>query len=504
MRKMLLASAAMLGATTGIGSAQAPMPDGPNMTVAPSQGQLALRWATGPASNNNNNAYGQPNAYLGAAAFGKDAVPLPGTVVLRLGGRVEVDMLAQWTTNNQVLGAKTNPINFGSFMRLYPGVDGVATNGLRYGAAIELRENFPGSTAQPNPALAPAPSPSTYSSGQTVFVRRAFTYLAGDNFGVVRFGQGDGVIGLFDPGIFSSQTFDLSVDNLHGGQQQVTGVTGAANIPFAWLAQAGAEYGNTKIVYLSPQFFGFDFGLQYAPSMGNGFSTCNTASNAAGATCNSATTGTDPTRWYNQVVVGARYQGEFGPLSVGAYAAYETAGKESFFGAPASFARGDGAGNRFDNMNFLAAAAYVAFETGFGQLTPAIDYVGGAVNGQLAMRPSGGVPENAILAGLTYTNGPITVGLQTGVVESQGSNSLTAISQRHEFELAFGGNYNVAPGLYLVAEYQYEQRHQGGFDFLTGANGAGATGVPGTASWKAGKTQDVHGQAFLFSTIVTW
>ena len=86
----------------------------------------------------------------------------------------------------------------------------------------------------------------------------------------------------------------------------------------------------------------------------------------------------------------------------------------------------------------------------------------------------------------------------------KGPNSLTGVSQRHECEVAFGGNYNIAPGLYLVGEYMYTQRHQGGFDFITGANGAGATGVPGTAGWKAGITRDTHAQGFLFATVMTW
>ena len=525
MRKLMMASAAMLGATSGLAAAQTPVPAGATMMMQPTQGMMALPWASGPNANNNNNSYGQPNNYTGGATFGKNTVPTPGTVVIRLNGRVEVDMLASWSPNHSApIGGKANPISFGSFMRLYPGVDGMATNGLRYGASIELRENFPGSSAQPTPILtagntgtaaavapgfvtAAAPGPSAYSSGQTVYVRRAFTYLAADNVGIVRFGNTDGVLGLFDPCIFSSGCWDSSVSNFNGGQMQGNGVTGGAAIPFAWLAGSGAEYGNTKVTYLSPQFFGFDFGVQYAPSMGNGFSTCTSAASTTAtntSNCNNTTTGPDATRWYNQVGVGVRWQGAFGPVTLGTYAFYETAGKESFFGAPASFARGNGAGNTFDNLSFISAAGYAALDTGVGTLTWAIDYIGGSVNGALAMRPTGGAPENAILTGLTYKNGPINLGVAVGWVESQGSNSLTAISQRKEFEVAFGGSYTLAPGLVLVGEYMYTQRHQGGFDFITGANGAGATGTPGTSSWKAGLTRDTHAQGILFSTIVSW
>jgi len=495
MRKLLLASAAVLGATTGLAMAQ-------ESGFAPSQGMTAMPGnPTPPASSfNASNAYGNVVGHVGAAAYGMMKPPLPGTIVIHFGGKVEVDMNAQWSTNNQGLGAKSNPISFASYMRLYPGVDGMATNGLRYGASIELRENFPGSAAQATPALVPAPSGSTYTSGQTVFVRRAFTYLANDNLGIVRFGNTDGVIGLFDPCVFYSGCWDAGIGNFNGGQAQGNGVTGAFAIPFVFLAQAGAEYGNTKIVYLTPQFFGLDFGVQYAPSMGNGFSTCN---NAGLATCNAETTGADSTRWYNQVGVGARYQGVFGPLSVGAYAFYETASKEIFFGPAVSSSRGV-TGNKFDNLSFISSAAYVRFDTGRGSLTYAIDYIGGALNGQLAMRPTGGVSEKAAVTGLTYNNGPITLGVQAAMVESQGSNSLTGVSQRHEWEVAFGGNYNVAPGLYLVGEYMYTSRHQGGFDFFTGANGTGSSGTAGTASWKAGKTVDAKGQAILFSTVVNW
>jgi hypothetical protein len=504
MRKLLLASAAMLGATSGLAMAQ-------ESGFAPSQGMTPMAASPTPPSSsfNASNAYGNVAGHVGSAAYGMMKPPAPGTVVIHFGGKVEVDMLAQWSTNNQTLGSKTNPITFGSYMRLYPGVDGMATNGLRYGASIELRENFPGSAAQNSPTLTAAPSGSTYSSGQTVFVRRAFTYMANDSLGIVRLGNTDGVIGLFDPCIFSSACWDAGIGNFNGGQAQGNGVNGAFAVPFAWLAQAGAEYGNTKIVYLSPQFFGFDFGVQYAPSMGNGFSTCTTAGGVgmtpAQANCNSETTGTDGTRWYNQVGVGARYQGVFGPFALGAYAFYEAASKESVFGPATTNGRG-AAGNRFDNLSFLSAAAYAQFDTGMGKVTYAIDYIGGALNGQLAMRPTGGVPEHAVVSGLLYQNGPLTLGIEAGLVESQGQASLTKISQRHEFEFGFGGNYNVAPGLYLVGEYQYELRHQGGFDFIANAQSAAApgSGPAGSSTWKAGATRDAHGQAILFSTVVNW
>jgi hypothetical protein len=549
MRNLLLASAAMLGAASGIASAQAPQPAGATMMMAPSQGMTPLPWAQGPTADNNNNSYGQPSTYSGGAAFGKNAVPTPGTVVIRLNGKVEVDMVADWNTGNTVQTSdgkvyKANPVSFGSFMRLYPGVDGMATNGLRYGASIELRQNFEsgntyaftgnavatpaaGATLTPggNTIGTAAASPSGNSSAQTVFVRRAFTYLAADNFGIVRFGTGDGVIGLFDPGIYSSATWDAGSGSFNGGSIQSLNPGSAIGIPFAWLAQAGAEYGNVKVVYISPQFFGLDVGVQYAPSMGNGYqngvtgspvqaTTCNAAGTIQSATqsnsgCVGTTSGNDPTRWYNQVAVGARWQGSLGPVDLGVYAVYETAGKEQLSGpatgtlaAPGSAARIGGANGafRYDNLSFVSAATFATLNTGVGSFTWAFDYIGGALNGQLAMRPTGGVPENAFLSGLVYKNGPVTLGLEAGLVQSQGAAQLVGISQRREFEVAFGGNYNIAPGMYLVGEYMYTYRHQGGYDFT----GACVSGSSNCLSTHAGSTRDGRGQGIMFSTVVNW
>lgn len=532
MRKLLLASAAMLGATSGLAMAQAPF--------NPTQGQMVSPGnpITPSSSFDMQNATGRPSTYVGGVGWNPLAVPAPGTVVIHLGGKVEIDLTSTWTTNNQaflatvaapvaagtavsaagtvgtapaVINQKVNPIAFGSFMRLYPGVDGMATNGLRYGASVEFRENFPGSGAQPFPQIgalgqtAAAPTASAYSSGQTVFVRRAFAYLANDNLGILRMGNSDGVIGLFDNGTFSAQNYDAGAGNFNGGPLQGESATGAMAIPFAWLAQAGAEYGNTKAVYLSPQFFGLDFAVQYAPSMGNGNSGCTTAGNTG---CTALTSGSDGTRWYNQVAAGVRYQGVFGPVGIGAYAMYETAGKESVTspgGGAVSFAR-NGAGTAYDNLSFIQAASYVALTTGVGKFTLSGDYIGGALNnsGQLAMRPTGGASENAELVGLLYNNGPITLEAEAGLIVSQGAPQLTAVSQRREMEAAFGGNYNLAPGLYLVGEYMYCFRHQAGFDFIGNGLGAGSSGAVGTSAWKAGATRDAHGQGVMFSTVVNW
>lgn len=526
MRDILLKSASVFG--VAITAAGPTFSQTPSMPFQPSQGMMVGPSTPNATANVTNATSGQPSSFHGYSGAFNGAVPppTPGTVVIRLNGKVEVDMNAFWTNaNNSVAagggfsGFKVNPVGFGSLMRLYPAVDGMATNGLRYGAAVELRENFGAPTGlasagattaggvQPlglsggapaaGTAIAAASSASAYSSSETIFVRRAYTYLAADNIGIVRFGQADGVIGIFDPCVFSAQCWDAGVGALNAGGAQIAAPSNALAIPFVWLSQAGAEYANTKVVYISPQVFGFDFGVQYAPGMDNGFgaSTGATAQGPAlcaqaGPNCVGTTTGQDGSRWYNQVAAGARWQGTFGPMQAGLMAVYETAAKESVFG-PAIKSGGAGKilGNAYDNLSFVEAAGYATLDTGIGKMTYSVDWIGGALNGQLAMRPTGAVPESAVVTGLMFRNGPITLGTQVGWVFSQGSANLTGISQRREFEVAIGGNYNIAPGLYLVGEYQFEARHQGGFDFVAGA---------------VGPTRDSHGQGITFSTVVNW
>jgi hypothetical protein len=509
MRKLLLASAAILGGTITLAQAQVP-----GAPANPLQGQYAGPYGAGPASNNNNNAWGVANTPSGSSAAGSLStvyapnvlqVPPPGTIVIRLNGRVEVDVSANYTSLNTGVNAngtpngyKLNPVGISSYARLYPGFDGVAANGLRYGATAELRENFGAATTGTTNggSTGAANSPSANSSAQTVFVRRAFAYLASDNAGLVRLGQGDGVLGLFDNCIFTSQCWDAGEGVFDGGGSQQTAPSGAVP-PFVWLSLSGAEYGNSKIVYLSPQYYGFDFGVQYAPNEGNSFSNSVTGTSLGSTTCNQAgpscinvSSGNDPTRWLNQVAVGLRYQHNFGPVDFKTYGFYEAAGKESLtttaFVAPSPSASVTSL--RYDNLSFYKAGVAV---TAYN-LTAAVDYIGGAVNGALAERPTGGVSENAVTAGLTYAKGPLIAGVTWGVIDSQGDARLTGLTQRHEYEVAFGGSYRLAPGVQLVGEYQYAHRHQGGFDFAQGAPGLN------------GATRDAQYQGLTFGTVLTW
>jgi hypothetical protein len=493
---------------------------------APTQGQLAYPAAQPlAAASDNNNAQA-------AAKRGPVANPAPGTVVVRINGRVQVDFASLWSSadtrfftaptgspgatplsftvptgglpagavvslptpsTGAVLGVngtgvvKTQPLGAYGLARLYLGADGMATNGLRYGAGVEIRENFAGNYS--------GQSPSAYSSTETLFVRRAFTYVAGDNWGIVRAGQADGIISLFDNGVTTFQY--LPTSNLQNGEGFASRVPANTSVPFAFLSGAGVEYTNTKLVYLSPQFFSsVDFGAQYAPNQSNGYGSDGSSLGGlagaftgsgigTGVVCNTATTGCpntsaapgvlDGSRILNQTAIGARYQGAWGSVSVLAYAVWEISGRADYTGATTASVLGNTvAGSKYtgkyDGLNFGSgglALTYAGFTVG-GNM------IGGRLNGQLALAPQNAVGELGYLLGVKYTLGPFVAGIAAERYWSQGAVNLTGLTQRCSQAIDIGVGYTVAPGLTVYAQYQYDTLYQGAFNFITGAIGSPA------------------------------
>ncbi|HEX3405589.1 MAG TPA: hypothetical protein VHT74_35225 [Acetobacteraceae bacterium] len=513
MRKFLLASVATLGAGGLAASAYAQAPAAQGYM----QGQAPVAPRGGPSFVNNNNNYQAP------ALPGPVANPTPGSIVIHVNGKVQVDFQGVWSSVDKrvvtapagspgatpltpgaatplgtVLGnngsgtVSLNPQAIDSFARLYFGADGMATNGLRYGAGIEIRQNFTGQIS--------GGSASGYSSLETLFVRRAFTYVAGEQWGILRAGQADGVIGIFDNGVTTFQF--LPSGNLNGGDLQANAPQNAT-VPFSALGQSGAEYGNAKLVYLSPQIAGFDVGLQYAPNLsnGNGIGTSNPlnssitgAGTGTGLSCTVANSGCptlssgpgslDGSRVTNQTVIGVRYQGTFAGVGILAYGAYENSGHATYTGAASTTAAGaanlgntaavGGTAARFngnyDGLSFGSgglALSYAGFTVGG-------NVIGGRLNGQLALAPQGGAGELGYLVGVKYVAGPFTAGIVGETIWSQGNVNMTGLTQRRARGLDAGVSYTVAPGYTVWAEYMYQDIYQGGVNIGLGTIGTNA------------------------------
>jgi hypothetical protein len=527
MRKILLASAAIMGAGAGGAFAQSPFapttPPAPGTTFNQSQGQYAAPWFGAPAANNYNNMFG--SIFQGAKVPVLGAQPSPGTVVIRLNGKVYAEVDSAWGTvlstapgTFGTAGYKLNPVGMASFFRLYPGIDGMATNGLRYGAAVEIRENFEGADSFGTPSAVPATSstgtagfsstaavgtqssPSGVSSAQTLFVRRAFVYLGSDQLGIIRLGQGDGLPSIYDGlGMFTVGIWDGGIGNLNDSANM--GSTPSQYLlSWPFLSGNGTEYGNNKIVYLSPSFYGVDVGIEYAPNQGNSFGqsvtsdpyesgTCTVAS----ANCENITSGQDGSRWINRWGFGARFIEDIGPVNVQGYGVYIVSGHENNTAVGGQLLAGPGnksaaLGNLlYDGQNFFNGGLLATWQG----ITANVDVTYGREDGSNALVTRGGAPMAAELFGLSYFWGPWSVGANAAIIDSQGTEvQLTHTSQRHEVATAVGGAYRIAPGIVLCLEYQYEQKHQGDFDWDT--NAIGPVG------------NDIHMQGLVFATIVSW
>ena len=480
MRKLLLASAATVGASAGmlgVAFAQAP--------AAPAQKQIIQVEAGASGANSNNN-------YQAATLPGGVANPTPGTMVVRLNGRVWSEIGLGGGSGYQAGTFKANPYSIGTYFRLYPGVDAMATNGLRYGAQVEIRENFRAiatgsntTAGSSNNAIATTGQTggSPLTCGQTLYVRRAFVYLSGANWGLIRMGQTDGVTGVFDNGITTGQQVGQGLWN--GDAPIVAG--GAGAVTFPWLTQQGAEYGTNKIFYLSPQFAGFDFGIDWAANNGNQEGGGYTASSGDPQLSSSAVLG-DGARFTNMYKVGARYQGTFGPVAVYGFGAYIGSGHVNYTGAaPAPAAPGATYNGKFKNLS----AGFVGAEFTFAGFSVGGAWQGGQYNETMALEPQNGSGAQAWSINAMWTGGPWTAGVTYYQFDDQGAVALSGFSQQHQDALGIGGNYQAAPGLQFYAEYIYGQKHQGGFNYITGTSGSPFN-------------NDVHTQAFLVGTLIGW
>jgi len=506
MRKYLLAGAAMFGAglaVQGSGYAQTP-PAPPAPAGVMINQQLFPEHGVSGANNNNN--------YAPAMSAGNSANPTPGTMVIHMSGRVWSEATIEGSTGDVVPNAvgtneKVNSYNFGTYFRLYPGVDAIATNGLRYGASVEIRENFNGrgyTGAGATATNAQNTSATTGTSGltceQTLYVRRAFVYMSTPTIGLFRFGQGDGPAGIYDNGIVSEQNVGSGAWN--GDAPAAPNSPGAATFP--WYSQQGAEYGSEKIVYMSPQFFGIDGAFSFAPNNGNlEAGGCSSAAQI-GCSAISSTGGTNANfRFTNETQLGARYQGVFGPVSVYGFGDWIHSGVVNYTGPNLALATTGGVssvptGSKYTGQANGVNAGFVGLSITVGGLQVGAGWQGGQYNNIMAPPPKGAGTANAEIIGGTYTLGPMSFGASWYVFDTQGNVALTGVTQEHENAFAFDAAYQLTPGMQVYAGWLYSTVAQNGENLVTGGGNTPATPTAGLANNHA------KAQAGIIGVLVAW
>ena len=453
MRKLLLAGVAVLGGSMGMaGHAFA-------QTSANAQSVVDNSQASLPASVEDGQASG----------------PAPGSITVRLNGRFR--FYAGYFDDQQFNTPGNKQADYGAFeyARLYPGFDGVAANGLKYGASLEIRQD---NTAAAGGGVNGSISATNRSNG-SLYYRREFGYLGTDTLGTLRFGSTDNPSSLYMTG--TVENFDA------GGWNGDVEAWLAGNAQLTWpFSDVGAMYSTSKIVYLSPQVYGFDLGASYEPSVaavtgdggeGNcanatpaaGIDGANYAGSGLGAGCDrlsSTNLQGETARRRNTTDVLLRYRGTFGPIGVAATGSYIYSGSvQNTAVTPSSVI--------YNGLDLFDAGGAVTY----GGLSVQGNVQRGRFNGQWNLDPKHGAEGFAYIAGATYTVGPLIVGASWIDYQSQGDITLMSTSQRREFGAAAGATYSLAPGISLFVSYLWDQRKQSGYNFVTGADTAATGGA---------------------------
>ncbi len=465
MRKILLTTVAVFGAAAGLaGGAYA-------QTAAPPPAPNQM-WGVGGA--------GAPPTV--ASSVPTPGMAAPGSFVVHLNGRLNYYVGVEGdTTNNITAGGATNKngnFELQGYIRLYPGFDAVAANGLQYGAVGEIRN--PGSND-----TATGASASGNSTANTLYWRIAYGYLGLPEFGRLSFGQQQTAFGLLDTGAFvgfNDGGWDGDVPSFIGGGLG-SSYGAAPTYPFTGV---GAMYTVNRLLYMSPNFSGFQFGVGYAPNNNALINSENCT--VAGSGCNRFESGPQSAssfsgiRYNNVTDVAASYNGTFGPMGLGLYG--------GFYGATPTVNTTAGA-VKYEPMAvgaFGATATFAGFTVG-GQ------FKWGDETGLWSVMPQGGRPMTAWLVGGQYATGPIVVGASYFAYQYTGNFYGTATTKNTtgletDTGLAAGGTFSVAPGLSFYLSYLYGQRHQLGFNFNTDE--------PGPAN------NNVNGQVFALGTVLKW
>ncbi|MFN6955249.1 MAG: porin, partial [Acetobacteraceae bacterium] len=184
-------------------------------------------------------------AVVGAALIGATGAAAQEAPTVRIGGYFDFSLgyVNDNADRNLATGAGLSRWDFRADTEIHVLVQGKAANGLTYGARIEFEMDAVG----------------VGGAGTTFNTDEIWMFVSSPTLGTLRFGDTDSAAGVM--------------------QVRPPRYTGFTGLRVNWVRQGGTRYmfaglndgaDNTKIVYLSPQFAGFDFGLSFALNGGEG------------------------------------------------------------------------------------------------------------------------------------------------------------------------------------------------------------------------------------------
>lgn len=388
-----------------------------------------------------------------------------GTTLATATAPVGGPAIASATGNGQFpaapASARTGKHDFSTDAEVHVFVNGKTANGLTYGAVVEIQFDA---------------SEGTYRSARRAITSKTganvdemYAFVASPTLGQVRFGDEDGPFG----GLMNSGwVTNFGTGGVYGDWESF------AIRPNRTTTSPGGMGDNTKVVYLSPQFFGFDFGASWAFNEGEGEDT-GCLQDFAGPFCDRAYAATGVTGYgraqesligrRNELQVMARWRGNVGPvgLAVSGGGFTSTAVRElTIAGAQVKALR--------DPEVYQVGAQATAF--GF---TVGGTYMWGNTNFFYIPTVRGDKDMEQFFVGGSYTAGPFTIGANafwgqyagsagasfsttTGLLSVPANPNATRGQRRNAWSV--GANYRLAPGLDLVAEWVRHTIHEPGVD----------------------------------------
>ncbi len=365
--------------------------------------------------------------------------------------------------------------DFSSDAEVHVFVNGKTANGLAYGAVIEMAFNQQEAAQRPGARRA-------VNDKTTAFIDEMYAFVSSPTLGQLRFGDEDGPMGgLMNAGFVTN----FGSGGVYGYWENFT------VRPNRTTTSPGGLGDNTKIIYLSPQVFGFDVGVSWAFNEGSGedngclnsFSSVNC--DRAYAITNPASTGRShalPGRT-NEIQSMLRWRGNIAGVGIAAAGGFLSS---------QVIRNVDIQGNINKTLNSPQVwtvgiqGSYAGFTLGYNYLSGNTSFFYIPTN-----RGSKGFEQHFV--GASYTFGPVTVGANGfwGSYSAPGSNPNTAFvfnpnlatgtgpSQRR-YAFSVGANYRFAPGMDIVAEWTQHSTSQPGVS-QQGLGAPSATNVNNTS-----------------------
>ena len=147
-------------------------------------------------------------------------------------------------TSNQQGSARLGKNDFSSDAEVHVFVNGKTANGLSYGAVLEMAFNQQEGAVRNNGRRA-------VNDKTTAFMDEMYAFISSPTLGQIRFGDEDGPMGgLMNAGFVTN----FGTGGVYGYWESFT------VRPNRTTTSPGGLGDNTKLIYLSPQVFGFDLG----------------------------------------------------------------------------------------------------------------------------------------------------------------------------------------------------------------------------------------------------